>query len=618
MKVREVFVSLSIQRKLFLLLLIVFAPVFAVVARTGLVSLIFTLLAGVCLFWILANLLIVRPIGKLAAATERLDEGQFDARTGAILESNQIERKAARAALEQGCGGLEARINKRTAELMNANRALTAEIREREAAVEEIHESEARIRAITDTSLDAILMMDPDGLVTFWNPAAERMLGYAREEALGRDLHLLIAPKRHHEAYDAAFPKFRLTGQGDAVGKTLDLSACRKDGKEITVSLSLSALNIQGGWHAVGVLRDVTEQKLAELELLKLRRCVENSYATIVITDKDGAVEYANPAFTQTTGYSQEEVLGQNPRVLKSGMHDEAFYRGMWETLSEGNTWRGEICNRKKNGELYWESATISPVRGEDGAIHNYVAIKDDISDKKDLERIKEDVERIMRHDLKTPLNAIIGFPELLSLADNLTDEQQELVKGILDSGNRMLHMINRSLDLFKMETAKYEYIPTAVDALSVIGQLAEHSRSKISAKHLTLSIIVDGDSPAHRQSFTVASEERLLYTLLSNLLLNAIEASPKGETIVVELTNTSPKRIAIRNTGTVPVEIRHDFFSKYKTQGKKSGTGLGTYSAKLYADTMGYELHMTTSDEENTTRVTVSIPAMEQHETAL
>ncbi len=144
------------------------------------------------------------------------------------------------------------------------------DITERKLAEDALRESESRVRAITDSAQDAILMMDPEGLISYWNPAAERILGYTRSEAIGQNLHTFIVPAHYHEAHKAAFPIFQREGQGAAIGKTLDLEARRKDGKEISVQLSLSAIHMKGAWHAVGILRDITERKLMEKEILNL------------------------------------------------------------------------------------------------------------------------------------------------------------------------------------------------------------------------------------------------------------------------------------------------------------------------------------------------------------
>lgn len=138
-----------------------------------------------------------------------------------------------------------------------------------------LRESETRLRSITDSARDAILMMTPEGKISFWNPAAERILGYTSEEALGQNLHALIAPQRYHAAHHAAFPAFIRDGEGNAVGKTLNLEARRKDGVEVPIQLSLSAIQLKGEWHAVGLFRDITEQKRAEEALILTNRNLE-------------------------------------------------------------------------------------------------------------------------------------------------------------------------------------------------------------------------------------------------------------------------------------------------------------------------------------------------------
>jgi len=148
------------------------------------------------------------------------------------------------------------------------------DITERKTAEEALRESESRLRLIAESAQDAILMIDSDGRVTFWNPAAERMFGYSRAEILGRDLHAAIAPERYQEDYRRGFPQFRVNGEGPLLGKPLDLSARRKDGSEFSVSLSRSALNIQDTWHAVGILRDMTDRKAAEEALRRSNRAL--------------------------------------------------------------------------------------------------------------------------------------------------------------------------------------------------------------------------------------------------------------------------------------------------------------------------------------------------------
>jgi PAS domain S-box-containing protein len=212
------------------------------------------------------------------------------------------------------------------------------DITERKNTEVAIRESESRLRAITDSAQDAIIMIDPLGAVSFWNPAAEKMLGYANEEVLGRNMHMLIAPERFMAAHQANFGDFVRTGCGNAVGKTLELAARRKDGTEISVSLSLSALFLNGEWHAVGLLRDITAQKLADQRLRdseeRYRRLVEYAIAAIalfeVVVDEQGnPVDFvildANPAFETHTGLRVSDVIGRRLSDVLPGSEKESF-----------------------------------------------------------------------------------------------------------------------------------------------------------------------------------------------------------------------------------------------------------------------------------------------------
>jgi len=340
------------------------------------------------------------------------------------------------------------------------------------------------------------------------------------------------------------------------------------------------------------------ESFISNEELRIFKRAIENTPASVVFTDTEGTINYVNPAFTRITGYSPEEAIGQNPRILKSGMHDDNYYREMWEVLKNGHTWRNEISNKKKDGSIFWELSSISPIPDERGLTRYYVAVKENITDKKDMERLKDDVDRIMRYDLRQPLTAIIGLPQLVEMKGNLNEVQISIVKRIEEAGQRMVHMIDLSLDMFKMEMGKYEYHPQRVNAVAVVSQIVEHSRTKLLAKKLECRLMINGNKLMQDETIMVCSEERLLYSLLSNLFTNAIEASPDSNEIMINITDSESVNIAIHNKGSVPKAIRNCFFEKYKSFGKAYGTGLGTYSAKLLASTMHYEISMETSDE--------------------
>ncbi|NTW35471.1 MAG: PAS domain S-box protein, partial [Syntrophobacteraceae bacterium] len=244
-------------------------------------------------------------------------------------------------------------------------------------------ESEARLNKVLSTAQDAVLMLDPEGKISLWNDAAVRIFGYSASEALGQDLHRLLTPRRFHTEQARGLEAFRGSGTGRSVGRILELSALRKGGEEFPVELSVSAVALQGQWHSVGILRDITERKRAEERLRNLSRAVEQSPASVVITDPAGRIEYVNPKFCELTGYDLAEVLGQNPRLLNAGTQPDDHYAELWRSITEGHTWRGELHNRKKEGTLYWELASITPIRNDAGVITHFLGVKEDVTERK-------------------------------------------------------------------------------------------------------------------------------------------------------------------------------------------------------------------------------------------
>ncbi len=236
----------------------------------------------------------------------------------------------------------------------------------------------------------------------------------------------------------------------------------------------------------VGTHSDITVSKKAGEQVRKLSRAVEYSHSTIVITDSDANIEFVNPAFTRTTGYTEEEALGQNPKILKSGDQPVAFYREMWETLTAGEVWQGEIHNKRKDGSLYWEFATISPVKDEQEKITHYVAIKDDVTLRKEAEQqlikarrqaeaasqAKSEFLANMSHEIRTPMNAIIGMSEL-TLQTDLKPEQKNYISKVHFSAEVLLGIINDILDFSKIEAGKLDIEVVDFNLQTVFDHLA-------------------------------------------------------------------------------------------------------------------------------------------------
>ena len=222
--------------------------------------------------------------------------------------------------------------------------------------------------------------------------------------------------------------------------------------------------------------------------------------------------------------------------------------------------------------------------------------------------KLKEDVDNIVRHDLKSPLNSIIGLPQMMLENKSLGPENTESLKMIEESGYRMLNMINLSLDLFKMERGMYRFQPAPVDIVKLVAKIVTENQSLAVAKRIKVKTMVQGQSEGESATFDVYGEELLCYSMLANLVKNAMEASPEDETVSILLQGNEQGHIRIHNRAVVPDDIRDTFFEKYATSGKAGGTGLGTYSAKLIAETQGGQIQMVTSQTEGTT-VSVILP---------
>lgn len=225
---------------------------------------------------------------------------------------------------------------------------------------------------------------------------------------------------------------------------------------------------------------------------------------------------------------------------------------------------------------------------------------------------LREDVERITRHDLKSPLDAVVGFPQLMLDDDNLTDDQISALKSIKDAGYRMLNMINRSLDLFKMERGLYKLQPTKVNLVELFFKIFKEEENLKRAKNLKMSLKMRG-SDIDKESFHAAGEQLLCFSLFENLLRNAIEASPLDEQITVTFSKDAHHVITeIHNKGAIPDAIKEQFFEKYATEGKSNGTGLGTYSAQLITQIQNGFINFESSKEEGTT-LFVKLPIYEE-----
>ncbi len=345
----------------------------------------------------------------------------------------------------------------------------------------------------------------------------------------------------------------------------------------------------------------------AKETIQKLSIGIEQSPLSILITDLKGKIEYINHTFTEITGYTFEEVKGKNPNILKSGNTTTEEYKKIWETLLDGNVWKGNFYNKKKNGDHYWESAILSPVKNESGKIINIIGIKQDITKQKETEEnlifAKEEAESAnrlktqflanMSHDIRTPMNAVLGFSELLKEKVGSDKEMSDYLEAIQRSGRTLVALINDILDLAKIEAGLLEIQKSNVDLVAILEEIKHLFSLSVKEKGIFLEIKVDPGFPE-----TLIMDELRIRQVLLNLIGNAIKFTETGG-ITVKLESILQGedfvslQIKIIDTGIGisredQERVFHAFLQKTgQNQARYGGSGLGLSISKRLVELM-------------------------------
>jgi PAS domain S-box-containing protein len=325
----------------------------------------------------------------------------------------------------------------------------------------------------------------------------------------------------------------------------------------------------------------------AQLETLWL--ALEQSPSTTAITDIDGNLQYVNPKFTRLTGYKPEEVLGKNPRILKSGDKGPAEYKELWDTITSGREWRGIFHNRKKNGEIYFEEASISPVKDKNGKIAHFVKVGEDVTKRVKLEEMQDNLTHMIVHDLKNPLTGIVSAVELINSGTlgPVTDEQKKFLATAQVSYKKLSNMIMDLLDISKMEDSSLKLNLerfTGADlrkALDWTNQLAQKEK-----KELAFSI---------DDKLSILADKDLIVRVMENLITNASKHTPQGGQLSVTVRKEGKQLLfEVRDSGEgIPKEFLGQVFDKFfKVEGQKMktkiDTGLGLTFCKMAVEAHG------------------------------
>ena len=477
---------------------------------------------------------------------------------------------------------------------------------------------------VFSANTEGIIITDENEHIVSINDAYSKITGYQPEDVISKTPRIVSSGIQSKAFYESMWESILKEGrwQGEVLNR-------RKNGDVYPEWLMISRIlnEADGKNYYIGIISDITERKATEDELRKLALAVEQTPASVVITNIDAMIEYVNEAFVKATGYSREEAIGQNPRILQSGSTAQAIYKDLWATLTEGNLWKGEFKNKRKDGSEYVEFATIAPIRTIEGKTTHYVAIKQDITDRKRLEaeldehrqhleslvdqRTKElraalehaDAANMaksaflanMSHEIRTPLNAITGMAHLIRRS-GISEEQQQRLDKIDIAGQHLLEVINAVLDLSKIESGKLDLEIAPLNVRAIVKNAVSMIAAKVREKHLEIFEDVS------LKNAVFSGDALRLQQALLNYLTNAIKFTDYGRISIrvsqlAEETASVLLRFEVEDSGIgLATDAIDKVFSPFEqadssTTRKYGGTGLGLAITKHLAHLMGGEV---------------------------
>jgi PAS domain S-box-containing protein len=396
---------------------------------------------------------------------------------------------------------------------------LLTDLEEVISAEETLRESEQRYRELLELAPVGIAVY-ADGKIVFTNPAGARLLGASSQGLLvGKPVTEFI----HPDGLEAAQSRMRQMMAGETGLYPVEDVFLKLDGTPINVELISAPLSYKGVPAVQTIITDITRRKQDEAERDRLLRAIEQAGEIVIITDPDGTIRYVNPAFESVTGYSRQEAVGCNPRMLKSGVQDQAFYNELWQTISSGRTWRGTMVNNRKDGKNYTEDATITPVADPGGRIVSYVGVNRDITAQRLLEERLRQAQKMetvgqlaggVAHDFNNMLQVIITYAEM-SLGK--VDPEQPLHKYLMEirrAAQRSAEITGQLLAFARKQTVS----PKILD-LNVAVASAQKMIQRLIGEDIDLA------SAPGRDLWKVKIDPAQLDQVLANLAVNARDA---------------------------------------------------------------------------------------------
>lgn len=490
-------------------------------------------------------------------------------------------------------------------------RAMFVDITGRKQAAEALRKSEELFRGVISSISDHIyvtrVLENGNRVMLYMSPHVEAMTGYPIENFLN-DWRFWPSTVIHPEDRAAAAAQ----AEQNALGKRSEVEyrLIRADGTTIWVRDSATVQSEEGTTSRIvyGLVSDITERKQAELEREWLTKELKNINQTldervrartaelqaifdaagegIVVTTLSGIIEYVNPAMEKLTGYSAEEVIGQTPRIWKSEQQHSTFYSQMWQTIFAGQTWRGELVNKRKNGSIYDALLTITPIPGPNEEPVGFVGMQSDITPFKEMDRLKSEFVSMAAHELRTPLTSILGFSEILLTRQLTEDRRSRYLSFINQQANALRAILDDLLDLSRLESGQgFEISDTVVDLKDIITEIVFGFQENNPKHHYN---IISPDGWPH-----IKGDASKLAQLFKNLYSNATKYSPDGGEITLQvavqqeygLLHLSLSDQGIGMTQEQVAQVFERFYRADASNTAIGGTGLGMTISRLIVE---------------------------------
>ena len=509
---------------------------------------------------------------------------------------------------------------------------IVRDITERKRAEIALKESEEIFRHLFEESADPILLLDDTGF-TDCNQSTINLLEYTSKYEFLNKQPWEISPERQPDGMLSTEKAVLMINTALEKGyNRFEWIHVKSDGTNFPVEVMLTPITLKGKQLFYTIWRDISERKRAE-EVLKaseskfrtLGKAIGQSPVSIVITDADGNIEFVNDEFVVSSQYTLADVTGRKPRIFNVGLLPQPEYDAMWEALRNGDIWRGELYNRKKDLTHYFEEVSISTMQNPDGSISNYILVMEDITEKKKIlddlmvakdqaqesDRLKSAFLANMSHEIRTPMNGILGFTELLKEPDLADDQRMYFVSIIEKSGERLLNIINNIIDISKIESGLMKPSFSEINVNEYLNNILAFFNQEAETKNIKLT---SKPGLPFEEAFIKTDSEKF-YAVLINLVKNALKYTDTGfiefgykrvvETqCIASLQHTEYLQFFVKDTGIgIPKDRQEAIFERFiqadiVDKMARQGAGLGLAISKAYVEMLGGRIWVESVEE--------------------